>query len=249
MIVCGSSVRFGDLDRNLVRLWEPGTVDPAQVFIDSQMLVVEGEFWDADMKVLHGALSTKKRAFKEPFNEGVPKREVQEQIGRMTAHATRVFRELYPNFKPIMERVSWRPMVTGPEPLHLDTTHNDAPLVTAYINISPEPRVYNIGPNLPMLLRDHPDTMRALIKKPRNPEVPRVPLDVSYALRQMLPDGPLGSKAPRHRVELAPGAIWFFNAKTVSHEVVYGRGAIGISWECPGCGAKSQAELFKEMLA
>jgi hypothetical protein len=240
-----SVVHFAEgLDPDIVQAWHP-SVNAEQAFIDSQMLVVDEVLWDADMSILHGALTKKRRAFKEPFNEGAPKREAQEQIGRTTAHATRLFKALYPGFKPIMERVSWRPMVTGPEPLHLDTTHNDAPLVTAYINVSPEPRVYNIGPNLPMLLRDHPKDMKALFEKSR---APGKPLDVSYALRQILPDGPLGSKTPRHRVELAPGAIWFFNAKTVSHEVIFGRGAIGISWECPGCGAKSQAELFKEML-
>ncbi len=233
------------LSPHIVQVWHPD-VHPEQVFINSRMLVIDEVPWDADVGVLHGALSKKKRAFKEPFNEGVPKREVQEQIGRMTAHATRLFKALYPSFKSIMERISWRPMITGPEPLHFDTTHNDAPLVTAYINVSPEPRVYNIGPNLPMLMRDSPSQMKALFEKSRKPGVP---IDVSYALRQALPGGPLGAATPRHRVELAPGAIWFFNAKTVSHEVVYGRGAIGISWECPGCGAKSQAELYKGVLA
>lgn len=234
----------GGLSPHIVQVWHPD-VHPEQVFINSRMLVIDEVPWDADVGVLHGALSKKKRAFKEPFNEGPPPAHVQKQIDNVIANAKALFPVLYPDFKSIMERVSWRPMVTGPEPLHLDTTHNDAPLVTAYINTSPEPRVYNIGPNLPMLLRGHPKEMKALFEKSRTSGKP---LDVSYALRQILPDGPLGKAAPRHRVELAPGAIWFFNAKTVSHEVVFGRGAIGISWECPGCGAKSQAELFKEML-
>ncbi len=114
-------------------------------------------------------------------------------------------------------------------------------MVTAYINVSAVPRVYSIGPNFPMLVREQPDVMRELVKKEG------VGADLSYAIRQRTAEGlpPLGEKTPRHRVELAPGAIWFFNAKTVSHEVIHGTGAFGISWEVPSCGALMQADLLK----
>ncbi len=239
-----SAVHHGALDPSLIELWRPGA-DPERVFIESRMLVFDGAPWDADMGLLQAALVDKKRAFKAPFNEGPPDPKIQRQIDLLISDARELFHSLYPSFKSIMERVSWRPMITGPEPLHFDTTHNDAPLVTAYINITPEPRVYNIGPNFPMLLKQYPNVMKTLFKECKL----GAPADVSYALRQMLPNGPLGANSPRHRVELAPGTIWFFNAKTVSHEVVFGRGAVGVSWECPGCGAKSQAQLYKESRA
>jgi hypothetical protein len=212
-----------------------------ELFGDAGLLAVDGVEWDADLKLIRTALVKKKRKFKEPFIEKDPPKEVRKELRKLEAHAERLFAQLYPSFKSVETRVSFRPMITGPEPLHFDTYGGEAPMVTAYINVSNVPRVYGIGPNFPSLLKTHPKTMRSLAEEGG---------DLSYVLRQLTAadNGPLDSRAPRHRVEFAPGAIWFFNAKTVSHEVIYGTGALGISWECPDCGAPMQADLLKEML-
>lgn len=218
-------------------------VDAEECFRDAQLLAIDGIAWLADLDLIRSALVRKRRKFKAPFIDEEPPAPVRDELLRLQRHACELFSHLYPTFRSTETRVSFRPMITGPEPLHFDTYGGEAPMVTAYINVSNEPRVYGIGPNFPALVRDHGDVLRRLAEgEPTN--------DLSYVLRQRTAEGigPLGADAPRHRVEFAPGAIWFFNAKTVSHEVIHGTGAFGISWEVPGCGAPMQAELLQEML-
>ncbi len=219
------------------------TAQAEEYFRNAGLLVVDGMPWAADLKLIRTALVKTKRAFKAPFIEKDPPKLVRKELRKLQAHAERLFAQLYPSFKSVETRVSFRPMITGPEPLHFDTYGGSAPLVTAYINVSKEPRVYGIGPNFPTLVREQPDVMRELAEI----DGLLVVDDLSYSIRQCTADnrGPLGPDAPRHRVEFAPGAIWFFNAKTVSHEVIHGTGALGLSWEVPGCGALMQADYLK----
>ncbi len=215
--------------------------DYERAFKESMLTVVDAVPWDADMVTISRALVKTHRGFKAPFIEKEPPKLVRKELRKLTEHAERLFKQLYPNFEATEIRTSFRPMITGPEPLHFDTYGGEAPMVTAYINVSAVPRVYGIGPSFPMLVRDEPEVMRLLVKKEG------VGADLSYAIRQRTAEGlpPLGKDAPRHRIELAPGSIWFFNAKTVSHEVIHGTGALGISWEVPESGAPMQADLLK----
>lgn len=219
---------------------------PTQAFIDHRLFVLDGVRWDADLELIRSALVPKRREFKAPYLEREPNHSVQREIDMVIAHAKRLFPLLYPTFEHTGRiATSFRPMVTGPEPLHFDSYGGEHPLVTAYINVSDVDRVYRISHRFPDLVRLYPDEIRKALKERKKPED-----DVSYPLRMWTQKGhgPLGPHAPRHTVRLAPGAIWFFNAKTVSHEVVYGTGAIGISWEVPKSGAKLQHEIMKEML-
>jgi hypothetical protein len=218
-------------------------VDFEDAFKGSVLTVIDDVKWEADLHLIRSALVKTHRGFKAPFIEKEPPKLVRKELRILTEHAERLFKQLYPSFKSVATRTSFRPMITGPEPLHFDTYGGEAPMVTAYINVSKVPRVYGIGPSFPMLVRDQPTAMQQLVWEVG------VGADLSYAIRQRTADGlpPLGKDAPRHRVELAPGAIWFFNAKTVSHEVIHGTGALGISWEVPGCGAPMQADFLKAL--
>ncbi len=243
----GTKVTFAPgLDPALIAIEMPNTAAVTEIeaaFLEHRLYVLDDMQWDADIKVIRSGLVKKHRDFKAPFSEKEPAKPVRKQVRNLIAHAERLFAQLYPSFKSIETRTSFRPMVTGPEPLHFDTYGGLNPMVTAYINVSSVPRVYNIGPNFPALARDQPDLMReiALLAAERGDA------DLSYVIRQRTAENlpPLDNNTPRHRVELAPGAIWFFNAKTVSHEVVYGEGTVGVSWEVPGCGAQMQADILK----
>ncbi len=217
--------------------------DAEACFRDAQLLVIDNFEWKADLEVIRAALVAKKRAFKAPFIESEPSADVADELLTLGHDACWLFAKLYPTFRCVETRTSFRPMITGPEPMHFDTYGGESPLVTAYINVSNEPRVYGIGPNFPQLVAKDPMFMRSLAKEEG--------ADLSYALRvrAVAGLGPLGPDAPRHRVELAPGAIWFFNAKMVSHEVIHGTGTFGVSWEVPGCGAPMQADLLQGVLA
>lgn len=232
------------LTRDLVRVREGLTPGAERIFLAHEMLVIDDLDWHADLGVIRSGLVPKHRAFKADYIEKPPTREVQREVDRVIEHAKQLFLVLYPDFDSIEERTSFRPMITGPEPLHFDSYGGKNPMVTAYINVSNEPRVYRISHNFQQLVDLHPDMVRAAYKERKKPED-----DASYPIRMRTMAGkpPLDPNAPRHEVRLAPGAIWFFNAKTVSHEVVYGTGAIGISWEVPGCGAKLQHDILKEM--
>ena len=218
------------------------------IFRGHGMLVLDDVPWSADINMIRTVLVKKRRAFKDPFNEKEPPKLVRKEIRKLVADAETLFTKLYPNFKPLADdrRLSFRPMITGPEPIHFDTYGGLSPLVTAYINVSRVPRVYNIGPNFADLVREQPDVMREMMKIAEKEDR----ADLSYVIRQHTVENkpPLDKQTPRHRVELAPGSIWFFNAKTVSHEVVYGEGAVGVAWEVPDCGARMQNEILKEML-
>ncbi len=240
---------FGSDELSLEMIWldswprQPHAAPAAELFENHCLFVLDDVQWDADLDVIRSGLIKKRRAFKSPYSEGEAAKPVRKQVRKLIEHASKLFAELYPGYKSIEERTSFRPMITGPEPLHFDTYGGQNPMVTAYINVSRVPRVYHIGPTFPMLLQAQPAVMCHLWQTAMD----RGDTDASYVLRHVA-DTPLGKSAPRHTVELAPGAIWFFNAKTVSHEVVYGEGTVGVSWEVPDCGAKLQPALIREML-
>jgi hypothetical protein len=225
----------------ITTLGEALVIGPEQVYLDHRMLVITGIEWEADLSVLRHGLSKKRREFKGPFRDSEPDKLLRKQLKRLGAHADRVFKTLYPNFVSVQTRPSWRPMITGPEPLHFDTYGGDAPLITSFINVSKVPRKYCVGPSFADLIVEQPNLMRELV------ETGTDKFDLSYLIRQRTAEGlpPLGPDTARQHIDMAPGSIWFFNAKTVSHEVVYGEGAFGISWEIPHCGAASQADLLK----
>ncbi len=216
--------------------------DAVGIYRRGQMLVIDGMQWDADMAVLRGGLSNKWRAFKTRFEVRKATPEVMREFMRLGAHAQRLFHRIYPDFVTTGDRRdSFRPMVTGPEPLHFDTFTLPHSLVTSLTNVSAVPRVYNVGPGFAQLVAEHPKEMRRLIRECKGKLD-----DLSYHIRArtMADRPPMPMSCPRHRVELAPGSIWFFDAKTCSHEVVYGEGAAGFTWVVPNAGAASQRDLL-----
>jgi hypothetical protein len=210
------------------------------------LLLLDDVAWEADLAVIRSGLSAKRRGFKAAFLEREASAEVKRELERLGAHADRLFAELYPGFAPGPRRDSFRPMITGPEPLHFDTHATEWPLVTSFINVSATARVYNVGHNLPQLVQKWPDLMRHILTRDCKGRVE----DLSIRLRDRTFKGaaPLGRDAKRHRVEFAPGAIWFFNPKTVSHEVVYGEGAMSFSWPVLNAGPVTQRDIVAGLL-
>lgn len=227
------------LDRNLI-VHRDAPWDATRDYLEHRLCVLDDMPWDG-LDIVRRGLQQKHREFKAPYVEGDLAPEVEAAYQAIVGQAKALFPLMFPTFKSVIERTSIRPMITGPEPMHFDSYEGDRPLVTAYINFADVPRHYRIGNNFPGLLKTHRKEMLDLVKDHKK--------DITYTLRTeaMKGRGPLGPDAPRHDVQLAPGAIWFFNAKTVSHEVVYGTGAIGISWEVPKSGAKLPAQLMKGM--
>lgn len=242
-----TEVDWGGLPRENVVLYgaqdypEDGAM--ARHFVDHRLAVLDGVMWFGAMEVIQRrGLDARRREFKAPFIDSKPSSEINGAVLSIIEQAKLLYRELFP-WPATVAHSSFRPMITGPEPMHYDSYGGEHPLVTAYINVAATPRVYRIGWNFPQLVERRRGEVGAAFAERRLKTD-----DASYPIRVRTQRGrgPLGPDAPRHEVRLAPGAIWFFNAKTVSHEVVYGEGAIGIGWEVPTSGAKLQRDILRE---
>lgn len=219
---------------------EAVALEPIEVFRRAELLVIDGIDWDCDLAVIRSGLTSKHRVFKAAFKVEPVAAEVWKELDRMDAHADRVFAQLYP-FRDATRSGSFRPMITGPEPLHFDTYGDAVVPITAFVNVAATARKYCISYSLPSLMRRDPEMMLTVVD-----ECSGKLDDLSYRIRVRTVNGepPLGKDAPRHRLDLAPGSMWFFNAKTVSHEVVYGEGAMGYSWAV-STGAATQAQIVE----
>ncbi len=222
-------------------------MNPTAMFDRAELMVIDGVRWAADMAVIRSGLIGRQRAFKQAFQPAEPADAVQRELDRLGQQADEIFKQLFPSLMPLApRRDSFRPMISGPEPLHFDTYSSEVPLVTSFINVSNKARVYRIGHSFPDLVAKYPALMRQVAHECQGGDL----LDMSYQIRTRtvgnLP--PLDATSPRHVVRLAPHAIWFFNAKTVSHELVSGEGAMSFSWVVPNCRAPRQGQLMESIL-
>jgi hypothetical protein len=237
-----SDPRLGETVRVFAAVEDAIAANPPWMFRTAIMLVIDGGAWiTADLDVIRTGLIPKRRKFKDPFSDRKIPWAVVDEIEKLVVDADRLFGALYPDFEVAATQESFRPMITAGEPLHFDTRPGrHQPYVTSFINVAASPRVYGVGPTLYQLVEREPDLMRDVLRESRDPD------DVSLVLRQRTMAGkpPLGANCPRHRVELAPGSVWLFDAKTVSHEVVYGAGALARSWIVPHSGVAQQAEVL-----
>lgn len=211
----------------------------------SKLIVVDGVEWAANLKLIRSALVKKHRRFKEQFTYGPISQGVEDETRKLAEQVNRIFLGLLPSFAPVrFAHQSLRNMITGPEPMHFDTYGGETK-VAAFVNVSEVPRIYNVGPSFEQLVAEQPKVMQEVIK-----ECEGNLDDLSYCIRgrTMESKPPIGKDCPRHRAELAPGSVWFFNPKTVSHEVVYGEGAAGFNWVIPPGLLPSQADLVAGLL-
>lgn len=215
---------------------------PSALFSQAHVLVIDDIPWRASLDVIRTGLDAQHRKHKAPWATHAPAANVAAELEALVAEVQTLFGQLYPTSTAVWFKSVFRPMITGPEPLHFDTyEEDDGPRVAAFLNVSSVPRIYNVGATLYQLVeRDH-RFIRALWDGV--PEHDNFSLYLRKRGSKGLP--PLDPSAPRHRVEFAPGAIWFFNAKTVSHEVIYGEGALSCHWLVPGM-AELQSAIIQQ---
>lgn len=206
-----------------------------------EMLVLEGVPWEADLEVIRTGLVNKRRGPADPFGGREMEPAVRREVDRLAAHADCLMGWLY-RLPATARDVMFRPMISGPEPMHFDTFSDEAGCwISAFINVSTGPRKYRLGPTLMSLSRE---VVREVLAECQRPS------EFSYRVRERTNRGrpPLGPDAWRVELEFGPGAIWFFNSKTVSHELVYGEGAVSIGWCVPGA-APTQAQVLESLEA
>ncbi len=211
--------------------------DPARHFCSSHVIVIDGIEW-SDFAVASKGLIRERRQFKGPFHPDEIPAEIAKGLTGMVKEIDSVFAQLFPNHVRQDMSSSFRPMITGPEPMHFDTYEAPIPIAVSFTNLANTPRVYRVGPTFQELIKRQPEVMKWIGAK-----------HTSYRIREltMANRPPLPKNSPAHHVEFAPGSIWFFNTKTASHEVVYGEGALGVSWTLPDMPALTQEQMLRTL--
>lgn len=194
------------------------------------IVVVDGVFDEPTLNGLREGLSDQRRKFKDRFNSGV-------------LPTTTTFKEAYEHAIDLIPRLtqklfgyglgengdlSYRPMITENEPLHFDTYPVECGLTSlmAVANFDVGPRVWRVGPSFREVCRDHRDEVEDILKDRAPGESPSVWLRAA-GLRGV---GPLREGTAVHEIEFAPGSVWYANPKTISHQIVFGNGALFEQW-------------------
>lgn len=133
------------------------------------------------------------------------------------------FKLLVSNVLPSYRNITWanctfRLTRTEAEPAHLDSFDGGkalpeqfhVPRLKLFLNIDSEPRVWNVGPTLPDLLRYSEGKLGSPL-----------PTDLNM-LCAKINDSGIVNDVPMERVEIPPGGVIFANGATVLHQVVYG---------------------------
>lgn len=204
------------------------------------IIVVDNVIGEPILSGLREGLSEERRKFKEKFNRGLPTSESFRQAYRETSKRIRdLTRILFGYELPEVSSPSYRPMITENEPLHYDTYEVECGKFSlmSVLNFDVRPRVWKVGPSFREICRDSRKDVEEILKNKHPGESPSVPLR-SAGLRGT---GPLNAGAPLHHIEFAPGAVWYANPKTTSHQIIYGGGAYFEQWtlDAPNCECQS----------
>lgn len=209
-------------------------------FCAGHFAIIDDLEWPG-LEAVRAGLIRERRAFKSPFHPPIMPTEVMRGYNAMVKAADALVHQMLPERRE-EALASFRPMITGPEPMHFDSYDAPVSTLTAFINVATTPRIYRIGPTFEHLATTQPKVMKHLASEKKVH-------GLSYSIRQLTVANqpPLPASSDAHDVAFAPGAIWFFNGKTASHEVVHGEGAVGISWALPDSLAPTQEALLKRL--
>lgn len=205
------------------------------------VLIVDGVFDDSILDGLREGLSDQRRKFKDKFNHGLPASETFKSAYYEVGVRIRALSKALFGFDfPEKGNRSYRPMITENEPLHFDTYTVECgqSVVMSVLNFDVAPRVWNVGPSLREVFRNNLDDVTKMLSE----LAPGESLNMRLRDAAMRGIGPLRSGTPVNKIQFAPGAVWYANPKTLSHQVIYGGGAQFETWtldaaacQCPKC--------------
>lgn len=211
-----------------------------QIYHRPGIIVIDNAVGEPILSGLREGLSEERRKFKEKFNRGHPTSETFKRAYSETSkRVTELTRMLFGYELPSVSAQSYRPMITENEPLHFDTYDVECGKFSlmSVLNFDIRPRVWKVGPSFRQICRDSRLDVEDILKNKHPGESPSVPLR-SAGLRGT---GPLKAGTPLHDIEFAPGAVWYANPKTTSHQIIYGGGAYFEQWtlDAPNCECQS----------
>lgn len=217
-----------------------------RVYAQPGIILVENVIGEPILTGLREGLSDYRRKFKEKFNFGRPETEsFKRAYDQAAERITELTRKLFGYELKDGGIMSYRPLITADEPLHYDTYDVECGQMSlmAVLNFDIRPRVWNVGPSFREICRDSAADIEEILKKKKPGESPSVPIRTA-GLKGF---GPLKAGIPLHHIEFAPGAVWYANPKTVSHQIVYGGGAHFQQWNIPVSDCACQACVFEEL--
>lgn len=138
--------------------------------------------------------------------------------------------DLFPTYRNILwVNCTFRFTKTENEPPHVDVFNEGRPFseeqklprVKFFMNVDSQPRIWNVGPTLPDVLKH---SNGALGKS--------LPDDVNVLCNRVNNSGIL-SGAPTTRVEIPPRGIVFANGATVVHQVLFGQRMVALEGLVP----------------
>jgi hypothetical protein len=210
------------------------------------VIIVDNAIGEQVLAGLREGLLNERRKFKEKFNQGFPKSEsFTLAYSQVSERMTEITRALFGYELPEASARSYRPMITEDEPLHYDTYEVQCGKMSlmAVVNFDIRPRVWRVGPSFRDICRDSRDEVQDILKTKHPGESPSIPLR-SAGLRGT---GPLKPGTPLHEIEFAPGSLWYANPKAVSHQIVYGGGAVFEQWTIDVERCECQACIIEEL--
>lgn len=233
--------------RNLAELAAPERQEEARrLYEGGGVIIVDNA---ADEQILSGlreGLTNERRKFKEKFNQGFPTAEgFRLAYSEVSRRMTEITRMLFGYQLPSTSARSYRPMITENEPLHYDTYEVECGKMSlmSVLNFDVRARVWKVGPSFRDICRDSREEVEDILKTKHPGESPSIPLR-SAGLRGT---GPLKPGTPLHEIEFAPGTVWYANPKCVSHQIVYGGGAVFEQWTIDVSECECQACVIEEL--
>lgn len=217
-----------------------------RIYAQPGIIVVDNVMGEPILTGLREGLSDYRRKFKENFNFGRPETEsFKLAYSPAVERITELTRMLFGYDLKDGGTMSYRPLITTDEPLHYDTYDVECGQMAlmSVLNFDIRPRVWNVGPTFREICRDSAADIEEILKKKKPGESPSVPIR-SAGLKGF---GPLKAGTPLHRIEFAPGAVWYANPKTISHQIVYGGGAHFQQWNIDVSDCACQACVFEEL--
>jgi hypothetical protein len=143
---------------------------------------------------------------------------INEQVGALTSR-------LFPSYRIIADRITWRFQETVNENLHLDVYKEDLRdhHLRLFINLDSVPRIWHTSHTLQTILDEHLSLLDPEFVRTETPG--RICHDLNFAVFKSFPDAGREGCA-KHIVFFEPGEVWLVDSRKVSHQIFYGRKAL-----------------------
>jgi hypothetical protein len=145
-------------------------------------------------------------------------RKIHRQIEDLTAR-------LFPNYRIVQPRITWRFQDTVHENLHVDVYRDDLPdhHLRIFANLDIVPRIWHTSYTLEYLLRNYLGRLNRDFVRRATPG--RICHDLNFEVfKGWEAAGREG--CPKHIIFFQPGEIWAVDSRKVSHQIFYGRRAL-----------------------